>query len=134
MTLQSDERNAIIHYRIERALSSLQEAKDTASMGHWNLAVQRLYYATYYIQSALLIRDGLSAGTHVGLKSLVGLNYVKTGILTAEEGALLGRLFQMRQTGDYSDNFDWTEKDVKPLIIPTETLIIKIQNLIENKP
>lgn len=130
MTLQSEERDAIIQYRIERALNTLIEAKDLAILNHWNLAVQRLYYATFYIQSALLLKDGHHTMTHVGVKSLV-INYGKTGKISREDGTLLGRLFNMRQTGDYIDNFDWIKEDVEPLIEPTALLVKKIIGLID---
>lgn len=131
MTLQSDERKSLVEYRKERALRTLIEAREVASLGHWNLAVQRLYYATYYAQCALLISTGNQASTHVGVKSLIGLNYVKSGRLTPDEGHLLGRLFSMRQTGDYSDYFEWEREDVEPMMDKTEKLIDKIISLID---
>ena len=45
-------------------------------------------------------------------------------------GALYGRLFSLRQTGDYSDTFDLTEEDVMPLIVPTGEFIDVIDELI----
>lgn len=131
MTLQDNERKALVAYRIEKALNALKEACDVASLGHWNLAVQRLYYSTYYAQTALLLSRGESASTHMGVKAMIGRDFVKTGILTKEDGSLLGRLFIMRQTGDYEDSFDWTQADVKPLLAPTEELVNKIIGLIE---
>ena len=131
MTLQADERKSLVEYRKERALSALNEAKDVATFGHWNLAVQRLYYATYYAQCALLINNGNQAASHVGVKSLISLNFVKTGKLTKDDGNLLGKLFSMRQTGDYSDYFEWTQEDVEPLMDKTVNLVNKIFGLIE---
>lgn len=40
------------------------------------------------------------------------------------------RLFQMRQTGDYDDCFDWDKEDVEPLIQPAENLISKIYGIL----
>lgn len=131
MTLQTSERKALVDYRKEKALQSLVEAKDVAALGHWSLAVQRLYYSTYYAQCALLLSTGDTASTHSGVKAVIGLNFVKTGQLNKEDASLLGRLFSMRQTGDYTDSFDWEESDVKPLIEKTDKLVNKILNLIK---
>ena len=131
MTLHADERNALVEYRKEKSLKTLKEAKDVASLEHWSLTVQRLYYATYYAQSALLIKAGNQASTHAGVKALVNLNFVKTGALSKEEGNLLGRLFSMRQSGDYEDSFEWTREDVEPLIGKTEILVNKILGLVD---
>ena len=61
MTLSIEERKAIIEYRIEKSWGSFQEAQDNAQLGHWSLAASRLYYAAYYMASALLVDKGIVA-------------------------------------------------------------------------
>ena len=97
MPLTEEERKAIVVYRMEKAEGALVEAKDCASMEHWTLAANRLYYAAYYASSALLINAGLQARTHEGTIGMIGQNFVRTGILTKEDGSLLARLQNMRQ-------------------------------------
>lgn len=57
MTLNPDERNAIVSYRLEKALNTIKEVKDVGALGYWNLAANRLYYAAYYASTALLIHN-----------------------------------------------------------------------------
>ena len=64
---------------------------------------------------------------------MMHLHFIRTGKLTEEEGALLGRLFRMRQTGDYDDLWDWTERDILPLVPETKQLIAKIESLISSE-
>lgn len=116
MTLNTDERAAIVAYRLEKARNTIQEVKDIGAIGYWNLSANRLYYAAYYASAALLIHNGIDASTHRGVLRMIGQSFVKNGTLTMEDSKLLGRLFTMRQTGDYEDLFDWEEKDVAPLI------------------
>ena len=61
---------------------------------------------------------------------MMGHLFVKDGTLKADDSRLLGRLFTMRQTGDYEDLFDWEEEDVAPLIPKVESFIDRIINLI----
>lgn len=133
MTLQSEERNALISYRIEKSLNTFKEAEDNGKLGHWNLAVQRLYYSVFYMESALLLKKDLTASSHAGVKSMINLHFVKNNILTLEDGNLAGRLFNMQQSGDYQDNFDWDREDVEPLIPKTEKLLNKLKEIIEEK-
>ena len=56
--------------------------------------------------SALLISAGHLAKTHEGTIGMIGQHYVRTGILTNEDGSLLARLQNMRHTGDYDDFLD----------------------------
>lgn len=61
---------------------------------------------------------------------MIGQIFVKNGFLNKDDGSLLGRLFSMRQTGDYEDFFDWEENDVKPLISKVKDYIDRIKILI----
>jgi len=108
----------------------MNEARDNAELGHWSLVANRLYYALFHAASALLISKGFSVKTHGGVISVLGKELVKTGLLTLEEGNLYSRLYNMRQTGDYDDLFDWTEQDVSPLISKTEALIERMKSLL----
>lgn len=130
MTLPIEEKNAIIEYRIEKAMQTLKEAKDNASLGNWSLAANRLYYATFYMAIAINLNNGDSAKSHAGTYSMFNKNYIATGILSKDESRLYRQLFTMRQSGDYDDLFDWDEEDVIPLIPRTELLIQRMIALI----
>lgn len=131
MTLSIEEKNNIIHYRIEKAYQALKEARDNVSMSNWNLAVNRLYYATFYMAIALNLSNGETAKSHSGVFSIISKNYIATGALNKEAGALYRKLFSMRQTGDYDDLFDWEEDDVVPLVNKTEALVNSMRELIK---
>lgn len=130
MPLTDEERKAIVVYRLEKSNDAMVEAKDCASLGHWNLAANRLYYAAYYASSALLISAGYAAKTHDGTIGMIGQHYVRTGVLANEDGSLLARLQNMRHTGDYDDFLDWTKEDVEPYITKTEAFIKKVKDII----
>ena len=72
MTLKSEERSAIVAYRIEKAINTLKEVNDVGAIGYWNLSANRLYYAAYYASVALLIYYGIDAMTHKGVLRLIG--------------------------------------------------------------
>ncbi len=130
MPLTDEERKAIVVYRLEKSNDAMVEAKDCASLGHWNLAANRLYYAAYYASSALLISAGYAAKTHDGTIGMIGQHYVRTGVLANEDGSLLARLQNMRHTGDYDDFLDWTKEDVEPYITKTEAFVKKVKDII----
>lgn len=133
MTLQSEDRNAIVAYRIEKAINTIKEVKDVGALGYWTLAANRLYYAAYYASAALLINVGINATTHKGVIRKIGEEFVVKGLLSYDDSKLLGRLFTMRQTGDYEDMFDWEESDVGPLIPKVESYIDRITKLISTE-
>jgi uncharacterized protein (UPF0332 family) len=63
MTLNEENRNALVTFRIERAKETLIEAKDNAELGHWRVVANRLYYACFYAVNALLIKNEITAHT-----------------------------------------------------------------------
>lgn len=130
MGLTDDERKVLVSYRIIKSKDVYIEAVDVARLNHWNLAVNRLYYAIFHICSALLLSKGFSARTHSGVIQLMLKEFVRTEILSKEDGSLISTLFNMRNTGDYDDMFDWDESQVSPLIEPTHTLMAKIERMI----
>lgn len=131
MTMTEDERSAIVSYRLQKALDTFNEAKGIASLGFWNAVANRLYYACYYISSALLIKHSLSAQTHRGVITLIGLHFIKKGLISEESGKLYARLFEVRQTGDYDDLFYLTEDDVLPLIAAANKYIDELTIIIQ---
>lgn len=130
MSLSDDERQALVTYRLEKAHKTYQQAADSISLGYWEMTANRLYYAAYYAVSALLLQQGLTVQTHHGIIQMLGLHFVKTGKISKEMGTLYGRLFSMRQTGDYGDTFDLTEEEVLPLVEPTKELIETIDSIL----
>lgn len=131
MTLKAEERFAIVSYRLDKAKETLKEVNAVSDLGFWSLAANRLYYAAYYASVALLVSKGIDASTHKGAIRMISLSFVKTGKLQPGDSQLLGRLFSMRQTGDYEDLFDWTEDDIAPLIPKVTDYINRIENIID---
>ena len=68
--------------------------------------------------------------THAGMIAKIHEHFVKTGILTKEEGRTISILQNMRHSGDYDDCFEWEEDDVRPFFKKTQDLIEKIKGLI----
>lgn len=73
-TLDEQSRRDLVKYRIDRAYETLKEADLLADNSFYNAAVNRLYYACYYATVALLLKHGIMASTHAGVKSMLGLH------------------------------------------------------------
>jgi len=132
MTLNSEERTAIVKIRLQKAKETLQDAKDIADMNKWHAAANRLYYACYYAVSALLIKNGYSPRTHSGTISLLSLHFVSKGIINEKHGKFYGNLFELREKGDYSDWVVVEAEDVLPRLEPAQKFIEEIENLINS--
>ena len=49
MSLSEEDIKAVVFYRKEKAYATLREAEDMIAIKHWNLAMQRMYYACFYM-------------------------------------------------------------------------------------
>lgn len=47
MTMNADDIEAVVFYRKQKAYSTFKEAEEMIATAHWNLAIQRLYYACF---------------------------------------------------------------------------------------
>ncbi len=122
-----------IEYRLKRGKESLEEAQIMFKQEHWNLSINRLYYACYYSISALLLASHISPKTHSGVHSQFNLHFVKKSKVSKEDGNLFTELMNMRTKGDYGDMFEFDKKTIKPLIPRVKKFLHDIEKLINVK-
>ena len=96
----------------------------------WNIAANRLYYAIFYLSTAILIQKGLSAHTHAGVITMIGLHLVKQELLTTEDMRLIRKMFSLRQEGDYEDFVDVSEEEIHEYLPKVQALLEKMKSLI----
>jgi uncharacterized protein (UPF0332 family) len=132
MKLKNKDRTTLVAVRIQKAKDTFAEAKGIFDLGYWRVAANRLYYASFYAASALLIKNEIFAHTHTGVINQLSLHFVTKGIISVEQGKLYKHLFELRQSGDYDDWVYIEEKDVFPYFEPVENFITEIEKLINN--
>ena len=124
--MNKEERDAIVAYRREKAHDTLNEIPILIENEMWNTAVNRLYYACFYVVNALLISQQIETKTHSGVQRMLSLHFTKTGKLSNEQSRFYADLFDSRQDGDYADftYFDRSEVEefYKQAIVFVETI------------
>lgn len=134
MTQQWDEdsKNALIAYRLNRSDETMLEADLMYNEGLFHGAINRLYYACFYATTALLLKNGIQASTHSGVKTMFALHFVSKGVVSYEIGKVLSVLFEKRQTGDYDDFVICSQQDVSELMQQAKVFVRHIKTLINN--
>ena len=120
----------LIRYRIDRAKETLDDARILSENEKWNSSINRLYYATYYAVTALLLNSNLKPTTHNDSKSNFSEYFIKTEKIDAKYGKMYSRLFTWRQKGDYDDFFDFNESRVTPYLKPVKEFIALVEELL----
>lgn len=123
----------LILHRVQRAKDTYLDAQILAENNRWNSVINRLYYAAYYIITALLLKFDYTPGTHSGVKALFSIHFIRTGVIPEEYGKLFSQLFSWRQKGDYDDLFDFDEERVSLYFEPVKKLIEAIETQFINE-
>jgi uncharacterized protein len=119
-----------ITYRIKKAEESFTAASLMAEHHLLTSAVNRCYYACFYMVDALFTSNHIMAKTHSGARNQFNLHFIKTGMVSVEFGELFSELADLRQEGDYGSKFEIEEKDLESLMTGTRKFIDCIKRLI----
>jgi len=133
MVLKEKGRIDLVNYRLEKARNSFAEVPVLIENQFFSTAMNRLYYACFYAATALLISESHEAHTHSGVKTSLGLHFIKDNRLDKSFAKMYDQLFNLRQRGDYEDWIYINEEDILPYIEPVEEFIKTIENLIRIK-
>lgn len=128
--LTEENYEALSKYRIERAHETLSEIPYLREKGFYNTATNRLYYACYYAAVALLVKHRISAATHAGVKTMLGMHFVSKGLISKESGRAFANLFDSRQRGDYDEFAYSTKEEVDELYPKAQQFIDEVDRLL----
>lgn len=120
-----------INYRIEKSTEVYEDAVLLANNKRWNSCLNRLYYSSYYLVSALLYQHDIKAETHNGTKTQFFLHFIKTELIDRKYGKLYSHLFDWRQETDYADFIEFDQETVIPLLNQVKDFNSELKQLIQ---
>jgi len=123
----------LIQFRMEKARQSLAAAKNCLDNGLMEIAASRIYYAVFYAATALLLTKGLSSSKHTGIITLLGREFVKTGLLEEKYGKFLSKMFDRRMAGDYQDFIKFEKAETVQWLNEANEFLDKAVELLKNK-
>jgi len=97
------EKQRIIKYRINKSWETYNASKILIETKFYSSALNRIYYACFYMVVALLLTKDLSSSKHSGVKSLFNKHFVNQGFIDKKWGSFYSDIFQNRQEADYED-------------------------------
>lgn len=128
--LDEESIKGLVAYRVQRSKETMLEARLMINEGYLNGAINRLYYACYYIVIALLIKTGVSAQTHAGTKQMLGLHFVVAGKLSPKISSIYATLFEKRHSSDYDDFAYYDNETLEKLYPKANEFIETIEKLL----
>lgn len=130
MSLNDEERATLVNLYLEKSKSTLHDAYIAAKAKSWSMAANRIYYSVFHAATALFIHDGINVGSHRGIKSLLGQNYIMTVKMSSDYSRFLSQMETLRDKADYNIMFEAVETDVLPNLEMAEIFIKEIERLV----
>ena len=130
--MDQETRDAVILYRKEKARATLNDIPVLIEHEMWNTAMNRLYYACFYVVCALLISVKIETKTHEGVRRMLSLHFVKTQKLSIKLSKFYTDLLENRNSSDYSDFVYFDKETVEDFYKQAVVFVDTIEKLIEN--
>jgi uncharacterized protein (UPF0332 family) len=122
-----------IQYKRDRAFEAVDDIQKMLDNGMLSAAMNRIYYAGFYIVSGLLLVDGFSTSKHRQLIGYFNREYIKTGKVPVDIGEILDESYNNRVAADYHDFVYLTKSQVEEFYFQMKEFISFIDNLIEHR-
>ena len=111
-----EQRKDVVSYRLQSAKDLLVEINSHIERGFYNTAMNRMYYACFYVVSALLLNAGIDGvRTHEGVRQMFNKHFVLTGIVSKEWGRFYSVVYGNRSEADYEDFKDFDLSEVQEI-------------------
>lgn len=96
----------------------------------WGDASSRAYYAAFHAVSALLLSRGETYSSHAQVIGRFNKEFVRAEIFPKEFTAIVTRLFEDRQTGDYDFTVGVTEREAREDVADARRLVEAIRRFL----
>jgi len=93
-------------------------------------AETRIYYALFHAAVAILLTEGLEPRTHRGLGGLLGLHFVKRGLLDARWSRTLTQAQAARESADYERGWLSTPEAVDHGLDTAREFFVEAQRIV----
>ncbi len=101
--LSVEEKRSLSDLRAEKGREALSDAINNFNAGMYKTSVNRSYYAVLHSARSLLILKGIDPSRHDGIKTMLGLHFIKTDLLPKEIIEIFKELMVLRTDVDYGD-------------------------------
>lgn len=113
----------LLKYRFDRAVETLEVAKELYASGKFRDSNNRSYYAAFYAIKAIYTIRGLDFKKHKTLLANFNKEYVATEIFPREIGRKISTLALIREQSDYNDFYMASKQESQQQVEIAEELI-----------
>lgn len=127
-----EDKQSLIAYRIEMSKQAINDAEFLINHDKLRIAVNRIYYAIFYILSALALEHNFSTSKHLPLIGWFNKNFIKAGLVQKKYSNIVYLAYDKRSKGDYDDFVVFEKEEVLSLYNDMKDFVSTIETLISS--
>lgn len=127
------EMQELLKYRFDRAVETLEVAKELYASGKFRDSNNRSYYAAFYAIKAIYTIRGLDFKKHKTLLVNFNKEYVATEIFPREIGRKISTLALIREQSDYNDFYMASKQESQQQVEIAEELITLVREYLNKE-
>jgi len=127
------EMQELLKYRFDRAVETLEVAKELYASGKFRDSNNRSYYAAFYAIKAIYTIRGVDFKKHKTLLANFNKEYVATEIFPREIGRKISTLALIREQSDYNDFYMASKQESQQQVEIAEELITLVREYLNKE-
>lgn len=131
MTIESEDRNNLIKYRIEQAEDTIEDVRLLIENNRLPAAVNRIYYGMFYSLLALGLKNKFETSKHPKLIGWFNKNFIHKGLIKPKYGKIINKAYNRRTKGDYDVYVEFDKDIVIEMSNEMQDFISRIKKYLE---
>lgn len=125
-----DYKSTLIDYWKDKAFESLDAARSDYAAGRLTPAVRNIYYACFYVLTAVLLKMEKDFKKHTAVRAALHRDLIKTGMLDASWGRFYNTIFDSRHEGDYQPLVTFEKRQVEEFLEQAKGFLQEMEKLL----
>jgi uncharacterized protein (UPF0332 family) len=114
-----------IQLLLGKSLKAINSASVLLKEDDFEGSVSRSYYSMFYAAETILITKDIKFSSHRSVISLLGENFIKTGLIDKEMGKNIHKSFEKRLLSDYSFDVEIGKEDAQEVLETARKFFVK---------
>ena len=131
MSVQSDDRESLIKYRLEQADESIRDVELLIENDRLRAAVNRIYYGMFYSLLALALAYRFKTSKHGQLIGWFNKTFIQEGAIDPKYGKMINKAFNRRTKGDYDAYVEFQKYTVLEMFGEMKEFISQIKSYLK---
>ena len=133
MSLDENERNELISYRLEEAKETIADVQLLIDNDRLRAAVNRIYYGMFYSLLALGLAYQFETSKHQQLLGWFNKNFIHEGLIDAKFGKIINKASNRRTQGDYESYVEFDKEVILEMFGEMQEFISEIESFLSLK-